>query len=285
MVDGWEAGRGRVDPGLIPRMCAWRPVLALADAVEALRELHAWADVRQAPLGPDATHLREWMHAAHARVADALNAMAVFGGPSRPTSVDEVEAMGALLGVEELDARGVPRVLVVRGGGAGHRAALVQELGRRLRLPVAELPLLVAGAVARCRASGRLGNDADVAAFISREAPVHGPRGFGYAVDDEDAPTAWAFERGGPVGAALAGWLAGQAGTSGMVVDAGDGGVDAPDGALRFCLARDAVDVGEVPLADGASVPQHLRAILGHVVPEPSIPARPGLSGRPLLFA
>jgi cytidylate kinase/thiamine kinase-like enzyme len=135
LLDGYATTRGRHDPLRIPRLCAWRVVFRLHRAVMALRELQDMTDVLDEGLAGQTEMMDFMVTQARESMRLAINGLMDFTGPARPFSLREVEAMGALIAVEELHLRGSQPVLGIHGPAYTGKTPLAQDLAERLRVP------------------------------------------------------------------------------------------------------------------------------------------------------
>lgn len=267
LLEGWTQGHGRSDDGMVARICARRVLLRLQRTLDTLRSLQDWADAQTAGLLDQGPHLLAWMAHAREQVARAFNAVTEFTGPARPLSVAEVEGMGALLAVEELQLRGTGITVGLHGGPAEARAEVAQALGRRLAVPVLDVAEALEGAARAAAISGELDVQRVNAALDGMTAlPA-------LSAPQPDAPRASseALLNHPDVRAAL-GRLMERVSVGGLVAH----GPLPSDG---FPAGFRACPVGDAPVAT------QVRALLRAWVPEPLAPSDAGLSGRPLLFA
>ena len=135
LVEAYEEARGWRDVRLIPRLCALRVLLRLRGAAQALRGLYDLADLVQDGSDGPLEALRAAQEATRGHMLAALNGLSDFTGPARPLAPRDVEALGALMAVEELQLRGRRPVIVIEGDSYVGKTPLGQDLARRLRVP------------------------------------------------------------------------------------------------------------------------------------------------------
>jgi cytidylate kinase len=246
LVQAYEEARGGRDARLIPRLCARRLLSRLSGAARVLRGLYGLADLVDVADQAVWCELRHTQELARERLLRALNGLSDFTGPARPLAPREVEAMGALMAVEELRLRGQAPVVAMEGGPYVGKTPLAQDLARRLRVPWVGVAAVLRVA-ARALGPGTPVTPDAVAAALGRVAwRVEGGRvvtgGGGQVVG---LPPRAPGDVGVPDGVAeapvvrraLAGVLAGVAGAgAGAVAEGQDLTGMLPDGARRVLL-------------------------------------------------
>jgi cytidylate kinase len=323
LLDGYRATRGRRDGLLLARLCAWRVLFRLQRAVGALRELQDLTDLLDEGLAGQTDALDGFVTAAREDMRLAINGLMDFTGPARPFSLREVEAMGALIAVEELHLRGSCPVLGIEGPAYTGKTPLAQELGRRLRVPWVGVAAVLRAAAWATGAPDAV-DDRTLADMLQRLQVHVVDNRLQLMWDGQDALTAArgddvrlpaGLATSARVRQALSEFLR-RACVRGAVVEGQDLDGILPPGAHSFLLwantavrdsRRDAHlqttppvdapppavdDVPPVPAAhqvllDGSNLglPQLVRTVLCTLVPGAAGHADSSLSGRPLLFS
>ncbi|MEW5855562.1 MAG: (d)CMP kinase [Myxococcota bacterium] len=155
LVEGYQSSRGRRDVLLIPRLCALRVLFRLRRAVDSLRALQDLVDLMDDGLAGREAEVDAALQAAREHLRLAVNGLMDFTGPARPLSAPEVEGLGALVGLEELQLRGRRPLVAIEGPPYTGKTPLAQELAARLRVPWIGVAALFRGAAGAAARAGR----------------------------------------------------------------------------------------------------------------------------------